>query len=477
MSATADDVDVQSVEPVADRKVWIGIALVIVCIATVFRFAVNFASPYPPGSDAGYYPLQTRTWLLHGRLMYDDLPLLFWLNAALSKLLMAMGMTLDRAVLTASRMLDSAIEPWAAAGVMALGYVWSGGRRKALAGCSAAAVVAVLSPPVIRMLSDFEKNSAGFVFMCAAVWACRSAMSGRAPQSWLLLSGILALIAITHVGVFAATMAIVAMAIVIWCVLSLPAGKHRLIAAVCFVVVPAALIALLGLFDPSRAGKLIHSPLRLFRWPDLLVLPFPIILVAIILVAITVSMLLRDRVTLPAADIAIVNGLCAMVLFAVVPKSFDYFDRLFLMGMIPVSLLLAFIMARAHAARGVGFALLALALLAAAASPPAVQRPMMSNEVAAELLNIKRQITDPENTLIVAPHGLEWWAGYFLNTPVRSTTPAGSLSRYRRVLYLRNSPDCPPEMASPFGMPPVDKDATKIYFGHYLELYEAGNIK
>jgi hypothetical protein len=47
------------------------------------------------------------------------------------------------------------------------------------------------------------------------------------------------------------------------------------------------------------------------------------------------------------------------------------------------------------------------------------------------------------------------------------------LSLYRRVLYLENPPECPPEPASPFAMPPVSKTAEKIYFGHYLEVYES----
>jgi hypothetical protein len=50
------------------------------------RLAVDFSHAYPPGTDTGYYPLQSRWLLVHGRLMYDDLPLVFWMNAGLAKL-------------------------------------------------------------------------------------------------------------------------------------------------------------------------------------------------------------------------------------------------------------------------------------------------------------------------------------------------------------------------------------------------------
>jgi len=159
--------------PTEDDRVpglWVAAALVLVSAATLVRLYLNFSYAYPPGTDAGYYPLQTRTLLLRGHLMYDDLPLMFWMNAGLSKLLVVLGMKLDAAVLAASRVIDSIIEPWAAAGIIALGYLWSGGKRRALLGCTVAAGFAVLSPPILRMLSDFEKNSVGFVLSGHAAW-------------------------------------------------------------------------------------------------------------------------------------------------------------------------------------------------------------------------------------------------------------------------------------------------------------------
>ena len=135
-----------------NRSWWIGATASLVAVAVLVRFSINFARPYPPGVDAAYYPLQTYTWLTQGRLMYDDLPLIFWLNAGLSKVLAAGGRPLPDAALVASRVIDSIFEPFAAVAVMALAYVWAGGRRAALVGCLAAGMLVVLSPPVMRML-------------------------------------------------------------------------------------------------------------------------------------------------------------------------------------------------------------------------------------------------------------------------------------------------------------------------------------
>jgi hypothetical protein len=56
--------------------------------------------------------MQTRSWLTHGRLMYDDLPLLFWLNAAMTKVLMGFGWRMDDALLQASRISNCLLPPW-----------------------------------------------------------------------------------------------------------------------------------------------------------------------------------------------------------------------------------------------------------------------------------------------------------------------------------------------------------------------------
>jgi hypothetical protein len=139
---------------------------------------------------------------------------------------------------------------------------------------------------------------------------------------------------------------------------------------------------------------------------------------------------------------------------------------------IPVSLLLPFIVSKLKA-RSVGFTLLILALIAAAAGRIAVQRSFISEAPAAELRDFKKQIADPPSTLVIAPHGLEWWAGYFLDTPVRSSLDNETLNQYRRVLYLRTTIDCPPEIVPPFPMPAISPSATKTHFGRYFEVYEA----
>jgi hypothetical protein len=71
--------------------------------------------------------------------------------------------------------------------------------------------------------------------------------------------------------------------------------------------------------------------------------------------------------------------------------------------------------------------------------PRAVQGPYIIEGAVAELQDFRRQITEPKSTLVIAPHGLEWWAGYFLDTAVGMSMKDASSSRYSRVLVLRHT--------------------------------------
>src|SRR5262249_54604542 len=230
------------------RWAWIAATLAVVFAATLARFKLNFATTYPPATDAGYYPMQTLYWFAHGRLMYADLPLLFGLNIAFTKILTLLGRPLDVAALLASRILDCVLEPWTAVAVMAAGYTWSNKRARGLPGAIGAALFVVWSWPILRMLSDFQKNSLGFVWMAAAIWACRRAMASPEPRRWAVLSMFLFLSALTHIGAFAVTILIVFSALLIW---YWPDRQHKIL-----IFIGGGIVVFLGLIylaDSRRA--------------------------------------------------------------------------------------------------------------------------------------------------------------------------------------------------------------------------------
>ena len=65
-----------------------------------------------------------------------------------------------------------------------------------------------------------------------------------------------------------------------------------------------------------------------------------------------------------------------------------------------------------------------------------VKGPVIPDGSDEELIAMRALIGDPDKTLVVARHGLQWWAGHFLHTPVRNTLPDDAFTKYDRVLQL-----------------------------------------
>jgi thiol-disulfide isomerase/thioredoxin len=440
---------------------------------TFVRFLINFSTPYPPSTDAAYYPMQALFWLAHGRLMYDDLPLLFWMNIALTWLLSGLGHSLDAAALLASRILDCILQPLAAVPIMIAGYVWSEGRRRGIAGSVIAALLVTASPAILRLLSEFQKNSLGLVWMAAAIWMCRSAMVSSDRKRWMALVVLVALSALTHIGSFGLTAMAVGIPLLLWSWLEKQTDRLFATGAVA-----VSLVALLFVFDSQRTLAIVRSPVDMFVKGPLQFPAWPFLLVTVLVVGLAMRRVWLDRDQLPAPDFALTAGLSITLVFLILPKNGEYFGRLALMMTIPAAFLILFILARrAAAGRSSIPAVVVLMLMGMSyrEGPPTLQPPMMDEVAAAEFREFKQQMmaqsTDPQRTLVVAPHGLDWWAGYFLGTPVRMVQPQTLGPRYDRLLLVRN-------IARVGGIPgpsrpqPLEPPARRLYKGQVLEVYE-----
>jgi hypothetical protein len=479
-----------------DRRTWVLTSLGLVLAAVAVRAIIDFSNAYPPGIDAAYYPMQTRSWLTHGRLMYDDLPLLFWLNAAITKVLMGFGWRMDDALLQASRISNCLLPPWTAAIVMAMSYRWSGGRRAALPGGVAAGALTVLSPPAMSMALEFQKNALGLVWMAAALWVSAAAMQRRGVREWAILVGVMILSALTHIGAFGATAVMIGVALVLWAFLHWREASFTLpwrLAASC-TVTAVALAVLMAVFDLRRAIAFAIAPVSLFvgtlHWAGSSVQDLLTFLLLTYVLSAGLRRVWRDRHDVSRVDVSLVIGAAATVAVLICPKSQEY-ARFLLMAYVPAAMILAFVTAR-RAVTGAspwpGRALLVGTLVVAVVSPwrtwnSLTQETLMTNSSAEELREVRGLIADPDSTLVVASHGLEWWAGFLLHTPVRMASasrvsggplrtevlPADAFKRYHEVLFLRWTR---PEGPAPAIAPPLDPGAHSLYAGRFFEVFE-----
>lgn len=437
----------------AQRRPWVLLGVILVSAVILFRMLLNFRHALPPATDGAYYPMQTWWLIEHGRLMYDDLPLMFWLNAGLALVIQTIsGMPLDEAAMLASRLIDSVAQPLVAIFILMLGYVWSAGKREALLGCGAAAVLAVFSPPIMRMASDFQKNSLGLVWMVFALWAMHRALAKpRSVGRWLLLASVVFLCGLTHIGAFGVTCIMLMTAGVVFVLTHHKAGARVLLTrkGVAGLLIAAgwgaALLGVLWLFDPSRTVSLLTAPWRLMKVSQFRPSPAIVgVLVVYVLLGVYMRWMWRNRKIVARCDAAVVLGASAAIVVMVCPFfPQDYLGRFMLMTPVPVAVLLAFLIAHRAAAgqssrpaKAVAIVVLLLAMI----SPFMTQGPTIGPDEAAEIKTFSDLIPDPFHTLVVAPHGVQYWAGLLLHTPVRmGELPEDAFTRYQRVLILEQT--------------------------------------
>ncbi|MEY4820476.1 MAG: hypothetical protein RLY72_128, partial [Planctomycetota bacterium] len=189
--------------------VWMVALALTMGAAIAVRAWMNFRTPIPGGVDAGYYAVQARALLEHGKLAWTDVPLIFALDAALAKLAMlTLGWSVDDATLWASRLVDSVGQPLVAVSLFVATFSWSRGLRSAVPAAVAATLVTTVSSPILRMVGDFEKQSLAMAFMAAAwlglarTMAATDARQLRIRAAWTMAFFVLT--ALTHAGTFGA---------------------------------------------------------------------------------------------------------------------------------------------------------------------------------------------------------------------------------------------------------------------------------
>ncbi|MBY0260972.1 MAG: hypothetical protein K2Q20_01420, partial [Phycisphaerales bacterium] len=470
-------------------------ALVIVLLATILaRGSIALRPGYPGAIDAAYYPVQSRSLLEGGKLVYPDVPLKFAIDAALGSALHAVrGGDRDAALLLASRLTDAILPAFIVVPIFLLGRSWAGQARDRVATglcLAAAASVAALSLPIVDMILDFQKNSLGLVWFAGAAWACQRALAGtesgamprRLTARWLPLAAMMLLAALTHVGALGATLLTVGTACLLffgirsrlsvgrWAALSVAAVlAAALVLVAVYAVAPNKAMALLnapsamfaagrggpggpgGGFHPggpAGTGGVLQTLARSFG-PWLLV--YPAVLWALVVLA-------RARRHVALADASLVLGVSVTALVLAFPLlNDDYARRLSLMSPAAVSILLAFIFGqrlaagrRPWSAAVIGPAcLLSLAIGAGwlAMNRPSRETgrqaegpsrrgpgpgggmpgPGMMNALPdgadAELRAVGEIAAQSPRPLIIARHGLEFWAEYFTKLSCRQRAP------------------------------------------------------
>ncbi|MGD9589511.1 MAG: hypothetical protein AB7Q37_13955 [Pyrinomonadaceae bacterium] len=236
------------------------ILAVIVCAAIGVRvLAIWVGRPEFVGwfSHTYYYFVQTQSVLVDGSLAFSDLPLIFYLYAAIAKLQTVFGVEPRTAILSSTRLVMTIVPALIALPIYSL--VRAVGREKKLSILQWLVVAAsAFLPLTIAQLPEIlQKNMLGLVlFGClqAAVYRALRLYTHRAGAIIVLLTGVIFL---THLGTFAAVLFFFA---AIGIAFLLNEGFSRTVLLGLLLILAGAVVSGLSLYliDSSRFERIIY---------------------------------------------------------------------------------------------------------------------------------------------------------------------------------------------------------------------------
>lgn len=457
-----------------------GVISLIVLAGAAARALLLFSTPLVPGMNGAYYLVQARSLLQQGKLGIPDLPLTFVIQAALAKIVqLVSGASLESSIVFAVKCADTLLPAFVALPVFALVRRWA---KRAGAGLwvpACAALVAVAGAPALAMVGDFQKNSLGLVWLASLLWALNNWLEQPSVKRALLPVLFLGLIGVTHIGVFgwALALTVLVMGVALW---RCEAKVRRTIVPWLFAggamcAVAAGLV--LWKFDPARVQRLASAAMHPLTYlhqnqgpgmrgnppggprgssqlpggpndfrpqppngqnnfrppggpngfpggPGMMSAGWNWLPPAALLAAAVGALVAAwfGRKNLSAGSVAVVAG-CALGLLILSGPwvTGDKVMRFRLIAVGPALICASFAMLQLRwpKVRAIVATLMALALIVPGAMRVARGgRPVITLEAANELRSLSAEISTPGKTLIVARHGLEWWAAWYLHTHI-----------------------------------------------------------
>lgn len=395
-----------------------------------------------PGIDGAYYWVQVRSVLDDFTLAFDDLPLVFWAQGLIALLVgdIPLGVRISDALLPALSaipiylMLKNAKSIW----------------------LPAAAILVVLLNPIqlYFFTGDFLKNSAAIPVVFFIAWILYNWENAPKKRSVIYLLLCLGVLALAHFG----TLLMGLLLVFIWLLFHLrnKSVKFWLTSAGISVGSIAAVLAALALLVPARFERLIEfvsQPETIFANPAWQMLSggrtdYPMLFGMITgqLGALALGFwAYKIRKNLNDAQLSLVfASLVSAFLLSSPFIGMEWANRLIAMSFVPlmIAAMIIWLVSDKLAAKiSIGF--LAAATLAASLvfAFMGVKQSMISTNQYQDLVKFSEEFEVPENSIVVAPHGVEFLVAWHEKSFVLqdSSYEEEDLSSYDAVYYLKST--------------------------------------
>jgi hypothetical protein len=436
------------------------------------RLYFNFSQELIPGVNGGYYPLQVRSLLSNGSLGFPDMPLLFYLNAFLVKLISLFGFSItDSLIINVVKMVDSISIPLLLISLYKINTYENKNTSRIFEASLISFTVLSFSPLILT--SDLQKNALAITFLFAFIAHLIAYQNNKKRFEIIFSIVFLILIGLTHFGTF-----MISLFFLVFMV-----GYHLKSKA----MVPLSIIILAGLiiiavFDISRLTRLLSLWSLLFEKPALTngMLSPPDYLNSIIsiVLAIVGYKLLRSksiRLLSYQKGILFASILCLLV-FSFPLLDGEYFKRLSLFLFIPQSLIILQIASQIGEMKverlSVSIFLFTVLSLFAVFGHP--KEPVINKNAYEDLKKLNSIVEESDETIIIARHGLEWWTAWALKTKVGQdkAIEGDFFLKYKDVVFLKQISGFSHAPKTPFHEPDVPHNSKMIYSSKYFKAYK-----
>ncbi|MDF1570431.1 MAG: hypothetical protein P1P82_02315 [Bacteroidales bacterium] len=451
--------------------------LIVFILAVVVRGFLNFSIPLVPGLGGGYNLVQIRSVLENGHLALPDMPLLFYLNAWIVKVILFLfpGAGQEQLIIIVSKIIDTIGFPLLLYPLFRIYKDIVKGNYPSLF-LLAVAAFAVLSYAPLDLACDAQKNSLGLTFMTFFTLFFLKFLKYRGLKDLTLALAMVILIALTHFGVFCIILCFLVLALLFF---------YRWKAVLPIAGAVVAGILLVAVFDPGRALAMVtfwQEAFSIFISPRLLYYPFGVFnfVFSFLLAWSIIRVVRRQKELIQDDDRNILLVLMWFIVLLAFPfYGFEYGRRLGLMLFIPQALALLFLYPCFSRQTGRILTYAVLALVAFTVSIRLIHPKSMAitGESYTDMKLIRNEIDDPERTIIFARHGLEWWVAWELRVKIAAThieVDDSLRQKYDQVFFLvqkKGENLIYPGRTSVFEKPVPPENSVLVYESEYFNLF------
>jgi hypothetical protein len=441
-------------------------------IIIIGRYWINFSNELIPGINGGYYPLQVRSLIENHQLAFSDMPLLFYLNFCIIKIINVFGLvTTDQLIISVIKWVDcfSLLLLYLPLHKLAKYFIPDLSSRNEI--ILVLFTFLTISPQIL--IGDLQKNTLAIPLAITSLYFLIQIFRQPSKFNLILYFLFAFLTALTHFGVF------------FWLLLFSLLFLIFMSGWKSFLIVSITIIgglSIVALFDQVRFFRLLNISSELFRHPIMFSDQFgpPEIInlaISIFFVSLALKHYFKNRNQIDRTLKAIVLTSSVMLFLVSIPLiDIEYYKRLNLMSFLLQSLLIIYLM-KYYSVKAL-FLINCVIIFFVTFSVMGFffQRkvPVITDEEYHELAGFKKIISKNDSEIVVARHGLEWWTAFALRTKVAQEKAIDINSReYSRYYFLVHRRNLSMKMPNnQFDEPKVPKNAELIYQSSGFQLFQ-----